>query len=44
MTPRKLDSYQREQLQRSIEARLAFMCFANMHFISTQKRQDLTPL
>ena len=39
-----VDSYQREQLQRSIEARLAFMRFADMHFISAQKRQGLTPL
>lgn len=38
------DDYQRQQLQRSIETRLAFLKFANMHFISAQKRQGLGPL
>ena len=39
-----VDSYQREQLQRSIETRLAFLKFANLHFISAKKRQGLGPL
>ncbi|MDR1968156.1 MAG: ribosome biogenesis GTPase Der, partial [Burkholderiaceae bacterium] len=39
-----VDAYQRELLQRSIEARLAFLKFAEMHFISAQKRQGLGPL
>ncbi|MEY2658654.1 MAG: hypothetical protein RLZZ395_2396 [Pseudomonadota bacterium] len=33
-----VDSYQRELLQRSIETRLAFLKFANLHFISAKKR------
>jgi len=39
-----LDSYQRQQLQRSIESRLAFLKFASMHTISALKRQGLAPL
>lgn len=38
------DDYQRQQLQRSIEARLAFLKFASLHFISAKKRQGLAPL
>ncbi|MDP3700105.1 MAG: ribosome biogenesis GTPase Der [Hylemonella sp.] len=38
------DDYQRQTLQRSIETRLAFLKFANIHFISAQKRQGLGPL
>ena len=38
------DDYQRQTLQRSIETRLAFLKFANMHFISAKKRQGLGPL
>ncbi|MEQ1660127.1 MAG: ribosome biogenesis GTPase Der, partial [Hylemonella sp.] len=39
-----VDDYQRQTLQRSIETRLAFLKFANMHFISAKKRQGLGPL
>ncbi|MGR4871708.1 ribosome biogenesis GTPase Der [Variovorax sp. LARHSF232] len=39
-----IDSYQREQLHRQIETRLAFLKFASMHFISAIKRQGLGPL
>ncbi len=39
-----IDSYQREQLQRSIESRLAFLKFAAMHMISAKKRQGIGPL
>ncbi|CAN6484149.1 unnamed protein product [Victoria cruziana] len=39
-----IDSYQREQLQRSIEHRLAFLKFAPLHHISALKRQGLAPL
>ena len=39
-----VDDYQRELLQRSIETRLAFLKFANLHHISAQKRQGLGPL
>lgn len=39
-----VDDYQREVLQRSIETRLTFLKFANIHFISAQKRQGLGPL
>jgi len=38
------DAYQRELLQRSIESRLAFLKFAELHFISAIKRQGLGPL
>jgi GTPase len=39
-----VDAYQRQTLQRSIETRLAFLNFANLHFISAKKRQGLSPL
>ncbi|MES3003256.1 MAG: ribosome biogenesis GTPase Der [Pseudomonadota bacterium] len=39
-----VDSYQREQLQRQIETRLAFLKFAQLHFISAIKRQGLGPV
>lgn len=39
-----VDEYQRELLQRSIENRLAFLKFANLHYISAQKRQGLGPV
>lgn len=39
-----VDEYQRTLLQRSIETRLAFLKFANLHFISARKRQGLGPL
>jgi GTP-binding protein len=39
-----VDDYQREMLQRSIETRLAFLKFANLHNISAKKRLGLGPL
>jgi GTP-binding protein len=39
-----IDDYQRELVKRSIETRLAFLKFANMHLISAQKRQGLGPV
>ena len=39
-----VDAYQRELVQRSIESRLAFLKFAELHFISAIKRQGLGPL
>lgn len=39
-----VDEYQRQLVQRSIETRLAFLKFANLHFISARKRQGLGPL
>jgi GTP-binding protein len=39
-----VDEYQRQQLQRQIELRLAFLKFAPLHFISAKKRQGLGPL
>jgi GTP-binding protein len=39
-----VDAYQREQVQRQIEARLAFLKFAALHLISAKKRQGLTPV
>jgi GTPase len=39
-----VDEYQREQLQRQIETRLAFLKFAPLHFISAIKRQGLGPV
>ncbi len=39
-----VDEYQREQVQRSIETRLAFLKFAALHLISAKKRQGLGPL
>lgn len=39
-----VDEYQRQLVQRSVETRLAFLKFANLHFISAQRRQGLGPL
>ena len=39
-----VDDYQRELLRRQIEQRLAFLKFAELHFISAIKRQGLGPL
>jgi GTP-binding protein len=39
-----VDAYQRELVQRAIETRLAFLKFAEIHFISAKKRQGLGPL
>ena len=39
-----VDAYQREQVMRQVESRLAFLKFAELHFISAQKRQGLGPL
>ncbi len=39
-----VDEYQRQQLQRQIETRLAFLKFAPLHFISALKRQGIAPL
>jgi GTPase len=39
-----VDDYQRQQLQRQIETRLAFLKFAPLHFISAIKRQGLGPV
>lgn len=39
-----VDEYQREQVQRQIETRLAFLKFAELYFISAIKRQGLVPL
>ncbi len=39
-----VDAYQREQVQRQIEARLAFLKFAALHLISAKKRQGLGPV
>ena len=39
-----VDAYQREQVERSIENRLAFLKFASLHLISAQKRQGLGPV
>ncbi len=39
-----VDAYQREQLTRSIELRLSFLKFANIHMISATKRQGLGPV
>ena len=39
-----VDDYQRELVKRSIETRLPFLKFANLHLISAQKRQGLGPL
>ena len=38
------DAYQRELVTRSLETRLGFLQFANLHLISAQKRQGLGPL
>jgi GTPase len=39
-----VDEYEREQVQRQIESRLAFLKFAPMHFMSAKKRQGLGPV
>lgn len=39
-----VDDYQREQLRRQMETRLAFLKFAELHFISAAKRQGLGPV
>jgi GTP-binding protein len=39
-----VDEYQRQQLQRQLETRLAFLKFAALHFISALKRQGLGPV
>ena len=39
-----VDAYQREMVQRSIETRLPFLKFAEIHFISAKKRQGLGPV
>jgi len=39
-----VDDYQRELVKRSIETRLSFLKFANLHLISAKKRQGLGPL
>ena len=39
-----VEAYQRQMLERSIEQRLAFLKFAQVLFISAQKRQGLGPL
>jgi len=39
-----IDRYQREMVQRSIETRLPFLKFANLHQISAIKRQGLGPV
>ncbi|MBK6009109.1 ribosome biogenesis GTPase Der [Ramlibacter ginsenosidimutans] len=39
-----VDDYQRELVRRQIEQRLAFLKFADLHFISAQKRQGLGPV
>ena len=39
-----VDAYQREQIERQIEARLAFLKFASLHLISAKKRQGLAPV
>ncbi|MDP3759497.1 MAG: ribosome biogenesis GTPase Der [Ramlibacter sp.] len=39
-----VDEYQREQVRRQIETRLAFLKFAPLHFISAIKRQGLGPV
>jgi GTP-binding protein len=39
-----VDDYQRELVRRQVEQRLAFLKFAELHFISAVKRQGLGPL
>ncbi|MFA6616683.1 MAG: ribosome biogenesis GTPase Der, partial [Hydrogenophaga sp.] len=39
-----VDAYQREQVERQVESRLAFLKFAPLHLISARKRQGLGPL
>ena len=38
-----VDAYQREQIERQIETRLAFLKFASLHLISAKKRHGLGP-
>jgi GTP-binding protein len=39
-----VDAYQRERVKRSLETRLVFLKFADIHYISAQKRQGLGPV
>ncbi|MBC5766685.1 ribosome biogenesis GTPase Der [Ramlibacter albus] len=39
-----VDEYERETVRRQIEARLAFLKFADLHLISAKKRQGIGPL
>jgi len=39
-----VDEYERQQVERQIESRLAFLKFASLHFISAKKRQGLGPV
>lgn len=39
-----VDAYQREQIERQVENRLAFLKFAALHLISAQKKQGIAPL
>jgi GTP-binding protein len=39
-----VDDYQRELVRRQVEQRLPFLKFADLHFISAQKRQGLGPV
>ena len=39
-----VDEYQRELVKRSLETRLIFLKFADIHYISAQKRQGLGPV
>jgi len=39
-----VDAYQRDQIERQIETRLAFLKFASLHLISAKKRQGLGPV
>lgn len=39
-----VDAYQRDIVERSIATRLAFLHFAQLHYISAKKRQGLQPL
>jgi GTPase len=39
-----VDAYQRQVVERSVEQRLAFLKFAQLHLISAKKRQGLGPL
>ncbi len=39
-----VDSYQREQIERQVESRLAFLKFAPLHLISAKKKQGIAPL
>jgi GTP-binding protein len=39
-----VDAYQREQIERQVESRLAFLKFASLHLVSAKKRQGLGPV